>query len=177
VEGIPVCGKQPPFAGRLWNVSLGRSTSSAGVSSLVGARTGDKCGCPEDAEEGNVVACLHSRGTHRTRGLSKDRHSGPGRTRPSLGPRIRARRSSLHTGGESRSVVARSRRYRSRANLAEARRNRLRGRRHRTQRGSPRAAAPAREKAPARKKRKVVMAIVPARSESRLVRARTSIDT
>jgi hypothetical protein len=39
--------------------------SSAGVSSLVDARTGDN-GCPEDAEEGNVVACDLSRRTHRT---------------------------------------------------------------------------------------------------------------
>lgn len=54
VKGIPVCGKPVPFAGRRRNVSLGRSTSSAGVSSLVGASTGDS-GCPEGAEEGNVV--------------------------------------------------------------------------------------------------------------------------
>jgi hypothetical protein len=65
VKGIPVRGKPAPFAGRRWNMSLGRSMSSAGVSSLVDARTGDN-GCPEDAEEGNVVACDLSRRTHRT---------------------------------------------------------------------------------------------------------------
>jgi hypothetical protein len=54
VKGIPVCGKPVPFAGRRRNASLGRSMSSAGGSSLVGARTGDS-GCPEGAEEGNVV--------------------------------------------------------------------------------------------------------------------------
>jgi hypothetical protein len=54
VKGIPVRGKSVPFAGSRWNAGLGRSMSSAGVSSLVGARTGDS-GCPEDAEEGNVV--------------------------------------------------------------------------------------------------------------------------
>jgi hypothetical protein len=54
VEGILVCRKPVPFAGSRWNSDLGRSTSSAGGSSLVGASTGDS-GCPEDAEEGNVV--------------------------------------------------------------------------------------------------------------------------
>jgi len=102
-------------------VSLGRSTSFAGVSSLVGARTGDKCGCPEDAEEGNVVACLHSRGTHRTRGLSKDRLLGP-RENASF-TRSSDPCSSIVTTHRRRksSVVARSRRYRSRESLAEVR--------------------------------------------------------
>jgi hypothetical protein len=61
VKGIPVCGKPFPFAGRRRNAGLGRSTSSAGGSSLVGARTGDN-GCPEDAEEGNVVGLSPSKG-------------------------------------------------------------------------------------------------------------------
>jgi len=54
VKDILVHRTSVPFAGCRQSVSLGRSTSSAGVSSLVGARTGDS-GCPEGAEEGNVV--------------------------------------------------------------------------------------------------------------------------
>jgi hypothetical protein len=61
VKGIPVCGKPFPFAGRRRNAGLGRSTSSAGGSSLVGARTGDN-GCPEGAEEGNAVGLSPSKG-------------------------------------------------------------------------------------------------------------------
>ena len=54
VKGILVRRKPVPFAGSRWSAGLGRSTSSAGGSSLVGASTGDS-GCPEDAEEGNLV--------------------------------------------------------------------------------------------------------------------------
>jgi len=114
VEVIPVRGKSVPFAGSRWNTSLGRSTSSAGVSSLVGARTGDN-GCLEDAEEGNVVGMPSLKGhAPDARAIAK-KPLTIRQTRPSLGPLTRTRRSSLHTGGESRSVVARSRRYRGRA--------------------------------------------------------------
>jgi len=78
VKGIPVRGMPVPFAGCRRNAGLGRSTSSAGASSLVGARTGDN-GCPEDAEEGNVVACDLSRRTHRPQGQLQKRHLRPGR--------------------------------------------------------------------------------------------------
>jgi hypothetical protein len=115
VKGIPVCGKPVPFAGRRRNVSLGRSTSSAGGSSLVGASTGDS-GCPEGAEEGNVVGVRPFKAYAPDARATFKTPLAPRKTRPSLGPLTRARRSSLHTGGATRLVVARPRRYRSRAN-------------------------------------------------------------
>jgi hypothetical protein len=115
VKGIPVCGKPFPFAGRRRNAGLGRSTSFAGGSSLVGARTGDN-GCPEGAEEGNVVGLSPSKGQALDARAIVKTPLAPQKTRPSLGPLTRARRSPLHTGGETRLVVARSRRYRGRAN-------------------------------------------------------------
>jgi len=104
-----------PFAGCRWNASLGRSTSSAGGSSLAGACTGDN-GCSEGAEEGNVVGLSPSKGQALDARAIAKTPLAPQKTRPSLGPLTRARRSPLHTGGETRSVVARSRRYRGRAN-------------------------------------------------------------
>jgi hypothetical protein len=133
----------------------------------VGARTGDN-GCPEDAEEGNVVGVRPFKAyAPDARAKFKQGLSRSGKTRPSLGPRTRARRSSLHTGGATRSVVARSRRYRGRANLRK---------REEPAAGSSRTdgctarrsiAAPARERALSGQNRKVVEAIVRARNESR----------
>jgi hypothetical protein len=61
-------------------------------------RAGDS-GCPEDAEEGNVVAHAHRAyaPTHAREIVACARQ-----TRPSLGPSTRARQSSLHTGRQKR---------------------------------------------------------------------------
>jgi hypothetical protein len=66
-------------------------------------------------------------------------------TRPSLGPLTRARPSPLQLRRGNPPEVARSSRYRGRANLAEARRNRHRGLRERNVCGSPRITASARK--------------------------------
>lgn len=58
VEGILVFWKAALFAGRRRNEGLGRSVSPWWVSSRNGRRADDS-GCPEDAEEGNVVAHAH----------------------------------------------------------------------------------------------------------------------
>jgi len=54
VEDILVVWKAALFAGRSRNEGLGRSVGEAGILSL--QRCADDSGCPEDAEEGNVVA-------------------------------------------------------------------------------------------------------------------------
>lgn len=165
VKGIPVCGKPVPFAGRRRNVSLGRSTSSAGGSSLVGARTGDN-GCPEGAEEGNVRRRATFQGVRTGRkGNRKRATCAPADasfTRSSEPVRV-----DRHYAPAAKVVWW----WRGRGDIEVGQtrasgRNRQRGRRNRTQRGSPRAAAPARERAPARKNRKAVMAVVPARNGS-----------
>jgi hypothetical protein len=87
----PVSGMTAPFAGLRWNEDLGRSVLFVEVSSSAGIRTDDNR-CSLDAEEGNVVssspksASTHDRRIRRT-------ISG---TRPSLGPKARARQSPLH---------------------------------------------------------------------------------
>jgi hypothetical protein len=165
VEGIPVRGKQAPFAGRLWNVSLGRSTSSAGVSSLVGARTGDN-GCPEDAEEGNDVGMRPFK-AYAPDARADDKNATCAPADASFTRSSEPVRVDRHYAPAGQLVWW----WRGHGDIevgqtCASRRNRQRGRRNRTKHGSPRAAAPAREKAPARKKRKEVTASVPARNES-----------
>jgi len=58
VNGILVFWKAALFAGLRWNESLGRSVVLQRVSSRR-RRRADDSGCPEDAEEGNVVAHVH----------------------------------------------------------------------------------------------------------------------
>jgi hypothetical protein len=98
VEGILVFWKAAPFAGRRRNEGLGRSVGPLRVSSRDGRRADDS-GCPEDAEEGNVVA--HA---HRAYAPTQAREivACARQTRPSLGPSTRARRSSLHTRRQKR---------------------------------------------------------------------------
>lgn len=64
------------------------------VSSIARERAGDS-GCPESAEEGNVVCRRASMRRH----LSRAQRRTCLGTRPSLGPSTRARRSSLRTAG------------------------------------------------------------------------------
>jgi hypothetical protein len=90
--------------------------------------------------KGTTSACtLRSACTGRER-LEKASRGRP-KTRPSLGPLTRARRSPLQLHRGDSVEVARSSRYRGRENLAEARRNRHRGRSERAERGSPRVTA------------------------------------
>ena len=158
VKGILIVWKPSSFAGWRWNGGLGRSVTRGRVSPLSSKRAGDS-GCLLGAEEGNVVSVRSQ--SH----ASIERHGKPRtlvpETRPSLGPRTRARRSSLNHAGESR------RGWREERGIAVGQtrvtgRNRHRDFVRRTKRGSPRATAP--QGAPlARQKRKEVAASVPAR--------------
>jgi hypothetical protein len=108
--------------------------------------------------------------TRRKRG-AHDLRSGM--TRPSLGPRTRARQSPLNFPGASR------RRWRVRVSIAvgqtcASRRNRHRGFRERASRGSPHVTASARERRGVLKKRMEVEASLPARIVSSGLVARTS---
>jgi len=85
----------------------------AGVSSSAGSCTGDKR-CSSGAEEGNVVGSRPKMRGHPTRGLA--RHSRQ-ETRPSLGPKARARQSWLNSGRQNRLGVTRRALQRGRANL------------------------------------------------------------
>jgi hypothetical protein len=85
----------------------------AGVSSSAGNRTGDKR-CSSGAEEGNVVSSRPKMRGHPTRGLAT--HSRQ-ETRPSLGPKARARQSWLNAPAGNRRAVTRIHQHRGRANL------------------------------------------------------------
>lgn len=107
-----------------------------------GGRAGDR-GCPEDAEEGNVVGARNKNA----------RATCPPGTRPSLGPPARARHSA--TGGRSR--TSRTNATASRSGKPASTRRKARGTRtggtgtgvvaSGRMRGSPRPVAPAREAA------------------------------
>lgn len=86
---------------------------SAEVSSSAGGRTDDNR-CSSGAEEGNVVGSRTKKRGHPTRGLA--RHSRQG-TRPSLGPKARARQSWLNPRRQNRHGVTRTATQRGRANL------------------------------------------------------------
>jgi len=116
VQGIPVRRMPVPFAGCRWNASLGRSTSSAGVSSLVGARTGDN-GCPEDAEEGNVVGMRPFKAHALVARAIARKLLVHWQTHPSLGPLNPCASIVTTHRRQNRLVVAHQRRYRGRANL------------------------------------------------------------
>jgi hypothetical protein len=129
-------------------------------------------------EEGNVVSVrqAHALGTN---------HWFVSRTRPSLGPETRARQSALNSAGIRASVrrceVSRRSRHRGRANLGNQEEPAPGSRSIGRMRGSPRVTAllsrlafardPQERSCVTRQKRKVVMAIVPARNrESRIFR-------
>ena len=112
-------------------------------SSPAAKRTGDS-GCPLEAKEGNAVG-MRNQKAHAPHARTKNRRLRSGRTRPSLGPRTRARRSPLTSsvqageGGASRVGIAVGQTHASG-------RNRHRGRHGRAERGSPRVTASARER-------------------------------
>lgn len=166
VKGIPVRGKPVPFAGRRRNVSLGRSTSSAGVSSLVGASTGDS-GCPEGAEEGNVVGvrpfkayALDARAIAKTPLAPQEDASFTRSSDPCASIVTTHRRGNSFGGGAVLAVSQSGKPSQgggTGGGVVET------GRMH----GSPLGTAPARERALPSQNRKVVEAIVPARNGSR----------
>jgi len=113
VEGTWSGGSRRPSRGSGTNWILAGPSRSQRVSSLAGGRAGDH-GCPEDLpRRGTSSACRQKR-MHPTRRLSCLSRTG---TRPWLGPRTRARRSSLYSDGEKPAEVTRPGRYRGRANL------------------------------------------------------------
>lgn len=97
----------------------------------------------------------------------------PRRTRPSLGPSTRARRSSLCTAAQA-SVVRRSVRHHGWANRGNPKEPAL-GSVERASRGSPRVTAPLEGEGVARQKRKEIEVSVPARIKSSGLVARTSL--
>jgi len=110
----PVHGMAAPFAGSRRNAGLDRLVRSVEVSSSAGGLTGDK-GCSSGAEEGNDVGSRQqSVGTRREGGDHRTRAKG---TRPLLGPKARARRTWLISGGQKPSEARRSTCHRGRANL------------------------------------------------------------
>jgi len=161
VKGILIVWKSSPFAGRRWNGGLGRSVYARNGSLPFRVSAPATMGCPLDAEEGNVCPREQLK-KPRTHSSGINRCSLCLGTRPSLGPRTRARRSSLNSAGESR------RRWRAERSIAVGQtratgRNRHRGFVRRTMRGSPLVLALARGFTNAGQKRKEVAASVPAR--------------
>jgi hypothetical protein len=107
-------------------------------------RRADDSGCPEGAEEGNVVGVRHK--AHALEAITHGDVHGPSRTRPSLGPPTCARRSSLRSAGASSGWWG----GREGITVGQARatgRNQHWGRLERTSRSSPRVTASARERA------------------------------
>jgi hypothetical protein len=86
VKGILVFWKAALFAGRRRNEGLGRSVRSRGV--LPRQQRADDSGCPENAEEGNVVSMRHK--VHAPDAGTRNRRKRQG-MRPSLGSSTRAR--------------------------------------------------------------------------------------
>ena len=122
---------------RPWSVRPRVAASSAAT-----RRAGDS-GCPEGAEEGNVVG-MRTKRMHPTQ--AREIVACAWETRPSLGPSTRARQSSLHTCG----AIRRWRGVRFGITVGQTRasgRNQHWGRSERTERGSPRVTAPSRNSA------------------------------
>jgi hypothetical protein len=174
------CRQPSRGAGAAW-VLTGPSRRH-GARSHAGGRTGDNR-CPLDAEEGNVVSV---RQAHALNAEAPKKRPPRSRTRPSLGPETRARHrhqtrlvierwSSKDENGKS---VARSLRYRGRANLRKQEEPAPGPKRtNRRTRGSPRVTASPvkrRRSCVMRQKRKEVMAFVPARKRELRFRVRTS---
>jgi hypothetical protein len=138
VKGIPIFGKAVSFAGHCWNGDLGRPATSCWFLQHEGRA--DDSGCPSDAEEGNVVELAQKQA--RAPGTGTKNRASAQETRPSLGPKTRARQSSLHierklgggalamtsrlgklaqAGGTSTGVVVRGRSATRRVSIAPAR--------------------------------------------------------
>jgi len=143
VEGILVAWKAALFAGRRRNGGLGRSVVPQRVSSRGGGRADDS-GCPKGAEEGNVVA--HALQSVCTGARTRDRRlrSADASFARSFDPC--ASILTTHGGAKSVDVVGRPLRHHGWANPREREEPTL-GSDGRTQCGSPRATAPARERA------------------------------
>jgi hypothetical protein len=148
--------------GALRGASLERGSRSVrqrvAVSSAANRRAGDS-GCPEVAEEGNVVGMRHKAYAPITRTLVQ---ATRGRVLHSVqrpvhvNPRYALRLRPGWRGGRNDIAVGQTH---------ESGRNRHRGRSERTKRGSPRVTAFARKRRGTFKKRKEVEASVPARIE------------
>jgi hypothetical protein len=162
VEGTLIRRVPVAFAGCRRNADLGRSVVSAVGLVPCSARTDDS-GCPLEQRGGERRQRAPSARTLRVRTLK--RRSPRRRTRPSLGPGTRARQSALNSGSVS-CKGCRGRFGIAVGQTCASRRNRHRGRNERTKRGSPHVTAPhvkLGRSSVAGKKRKVVMATVPAR--------------
>jgi hypothetical protein len=176
VKGIPVRGKRAPFAGRSWNAGLGRSTSPAGVSSLVGASTDDKVDVLRTPRRGTSSLATsqgaraeregnRKNATHVSEDTSFTRSSDP------CASIVTTHRRRKSFGGGAAFAVSQSGKPAQAGGtgcgVADAGRSAAR-------RAQPIPQGIPKGKAPARKNRKEIMVSVPARNESRLVRARTS---
>jgi len=125
VEGILVHATSSTFAGRRNNVSLGRSEASVAGLVPMQAVAPTTAGVLWKKEEGNVVSM---REAHALDASTPKKHRHVQRTRPSLGPETRARRSAYSVtrrasnawlgapGGQPFGGVA-AVRYRGRENL------------------------------------------------------------
>jgi len=141
----PGLRNEASFAGRFWNEGLDRSASVVRVSSLTNARAGDRVDALWAPRRGTSSAYESS-----VRNLAKGHRADRGKvTRPSLGPKARARRSSLHIGRRKS-----ARWWRGRGGIAigqthGSERNQHRGRHERTKKCTARRAttAPVRERA------------------------------
>jgi hypothetical protein len=160
VEGILVHATSSTFAGRRKNMSLGRSEASVAGLVPMQAFSPTTTGALWKKEEGNVVSV---REAHALDAVDAEQASPRSRTRPSLGPETRARQSALNSSMGNHREVSRQSRYRGRENLRKqeepAPGPRLDGR-SAARRVSP---LPQGRSCVMRKKRKVVMATVPAR--------------
>jgi len=142
VEGIPVSGKAPLFAERRRNGDLGRSVVLSRVTPR-GRRRADDSGCPEAAEEGNVVAPAQ-----------RSAGSPHGRIRPCAGRRVlhsvlRPVRVDPHYARSAQKRRSRGEAFGSVSRLGKPTRvgGTSTGAERTGARGSPRATAPARERA------------------------------
>jgi len=160
VEGTLVHETPSAFAGKRKNMSLGRSEASVAGLVPMQAFSPTTTGVLWKKEEGNVVSV---REAHALGAPMPKKHRHVSRTRPSLGPETRARQSALNSRMGNHSEVSRQSRYRGRENLRKqeepAPGPRLDGR-SAARRVSP---LPQGRSCVMRKKRKVVMATVPAR--------------
>jgi hypothetical protein len=161
VEGIPVCGMALAFAGQRRKVDLGLVRRRERVPPLSATHRRQRMSRGSLGRERRPHALFEAhapdvRNTETCLSRSADDASVTWSSDPCT---------SIATATPSGQLaeVARSNRYRGRANLVKARRNRHRGRGERTMRGSPPVTASARERAWQVKKRKGIKVPVPAR--------------
>jgi hypothetical protein len=174
VEGTPIHGMPVAFAGGRKSVGLGRSVMSAAGLVPMQAVAPTTTGVLWNKEEGNVVSV---RQAHALVAVDAEQAPPRMRTRPSLSPETRARLSPLNSQRESVGTVVRSVRYRGRANLRKQEEPAPGSERTDGKRGSPRVTAcrgNSGRSCVTRQKRKVVMAIVPARKRESRIGVRTS---